>query len=309
MCRRLFGLLCHYVFWNIVHPFVRQALVAAKAQQGHLMDRQQHQDPAESMENSAFLRRKSMMNFSTPDLKSMVGLAAKTQVPEQPAGPVIRGSMITDRAKIIINANRAVSMFGGHALSRGDSMGEKKEGAVEGGPSLADITLSSDTSLTSEEKEMLYIQLETCLNKLHAQVRWMLWRIGIRVCVAMCLSNVLLYVTNTAHVWQSSNLCYCAVQMGFNRHALINARESLVAGCHYIVNEIMQAVSRSLWIYDYFVCLIDVQYCRDDVGYSTTHGWAASATICPIPASQGPRHLPLPRAAGAEELLSESRAV
>jgi hypothetical protein len=183
MCRRLFGLLCHYVFWNIVHPFVRQALVAAKAQQGHLMDRQQHQDPAESMENSAFLRRKSMMNFSTPDLKSMVGLAAKTQVPEQPAGPVIRGSMITDRAKIIINANRAVSMFGGHALSRGDSMGEKKEGAVEGGPSLADITLSSDTSLTSEEKEMLYIQLETCLNKLHAQVRWMLWRIGMRVCV------------------------------------------------------------------------------------------------------------------------------
>lgn len=34
--------------------------------------------------------------------------------------------------------------------------------------------------------------------------------------------------------------------MGFSRHALINARESLVASCHYIVNEIMQAVSKDI---------------------------------------------------------------
>ena len=31
--------------------------------------------------------------------------------------------------------------------------------------------------------------------------------------------------------------------MGFSRQALINARQGLVAGCHFIVNEILCAVS------------------------------------------------------------------
>lgn len=174
MCRRLFGLLCHYVFWNIVHPFVRQALVAAKAQQGHLMDKRHHQEEAcENLETQAFIRRKSMMNFSSPDLKAIMGLAALTQEPETtPTGRSVRPSIILDRAtKRIINASRAVTMFGGHALSRSNSVDKGGgEAVVESGPSLADLTLSSETSLTSEEKEMLYLQLEQCLNKLHTQV-------------------------------------------------------------------------------------------------------------------------------------------
>lgn len=40
--------------------------------------------------------------------------------------------------------------------------------------------------------------------------------------------------------------------MGFSRQALINARQSLVAGCHFIVNEILCTVLMSSFSFDFF---------------------------------------------------------
>ena len=182
MCRRLFGLLCHYVFWNIIHPFVRRALVAAQGQHGHLLAHNHPTEP-ESLENTA-VRRKSMMSFSLPSLQgakattatgvSLSEVAAARNSPSH-AASVVRGSMIQDRVKKAVPAHRAATMCGRPTpITRqgtDPSPTDRVPSGVEAGNSLAELTLSSETSLTGEEKEMLYLQLEQCLNKLHTQVK------------------------------------------------------------------------------------------------------------------------------------------
>lgn len=116
-----------------------------------------------------------MMAFTskpnTESMKKMANLTASNVMEINPKN-LSKGGLILNRAVAMINANRAMNVFGLNALNTsGNSHGTGNEGenelqsTVSGG-----VTLSSDASLTSEEKETLYCQLEECLNKLHAQV-------------------------------------------------------------------------------------------------------------------------------------------
>lgn len=182
LCRRLFGLLCHYVFWNIVHPFARRTLLAARTQHGQsFMSSSANQQL--DVSSSTFARRKNMMAFTTASndsMKKMAALTAGTGIEINPKN-LSKGGLILNRAVAMINANRAMNAFGMngvgehpptthhvgfHSSAKNDPPPvDELQSTLSGG-----ITLSSDASLTSEEKETLYCQLEECLNKLHAQV-------------------------------------------------------------------------------------------------------------------------------------------
>jgi hypothetical protein len=184
LCRRLFGLLCHYVFWNIVHPFARRTLLAARNQHGQMLMSQSANQQLD-VSNSTFARRKNMMAFTatanTESMKKMAALTANKGIEINPKN-LSKGGLILNRAVAMINANRAMDGFGMNAVTEtnqqrvgfntpgkghrtGVAVENELQSIVSGG-----VTLSSDASLTSEEKEILYCQLEECLNKLHTQV-------------------------------------------------------------------------------------------------------------------------------------------
>jgi hypothetical protein len=185
LCRRLFGLLCHYVFWNIVHPFARQTLLTARTQYSHLFSSSAAQ---QQLDTSTFARRRNMMAFTPSNsdaMKKVASLTVSSAIEINPKN-ISKGSLILNRAVAMINANRALDGFGANALTTdtqprahhvafepSTNTGGNKHDLEHQSTSIStsgDATLSSDASLTSEEKEILYCQLEECLNKLQAQV-------------------------------------------------------------------------------------------------------------------------------------------
>ena len=211
LCRRLFGLLCHYAFWNIVHPFARHTLLNAKNQ--HLdafRGLNQQKNENFDLTTSAFARRKSMMKFTASNqdtLKKIVNITSPT-IEINPKN-IIKGGLILNRTVGMINANRALNGFGVNAIesnlltgspgiqaraphvafqpdnnnnnspqrhpininiNNNNNAHTKEFETQASSTNSAGVTLSSDASLTSEEKEILYCQLEECLNKLHTQV-------------------------------------------------------------------------------------------------------------------------------------------
>jgi hypothetical protein len=182
LCRRLFGLLCHYVFWNIVHPFARQTLLAARAHHSQLFAPSPGQQQFD-ISSSTFARRRNMMAFTPSNSESMKKVASLTASVATEINPknISKGTLILNRAVAMINANRALDGFGAnglptesqpkahHVAFESTTGGGKHESELQS-TATGEATLSSDASLTSEEKEILYCQLEECLNKLHAQV-------------------------------------------------------------------------------------------------------------------------------------------
>jgi hypothetical protein len=132
-----------------------------------------------------------MMTFTsksnTESMKKMAALTASNGIEINPKN-LSKGGLVLNRAVAMINANRAMNAFGlnaltetnphhvafntpgkGHGPGAGTRVGAEGENEMQSTTS-GGVTLSSDASLTSEEKETLYCQLEECLNKLHAQV-------------------------------------------------------------------------------------------------------------------------------------------
>lgn len=118
-------------------------------------------------------------------MKKVASLTVSSAIEINPKN-ISKGSLILNRAVAMINANRALDGFGANALTTetqpkahhvafepSTNTGGNKHDFEHQSTSIAtsgDATLSSDASLTSEEKEILYCQLEECLNKLQAQV-------------------------------------------------------------------------------------------------------------------------------------------
>ena len=120
LCTRFFGLLTHFVYWNVIHPFARRAVTVASAM--------------------VSTNNVSMNLFpNTPLLEKQSSVDSKSSKLMQRFSPT--------------------SQYNADQQSDGAS-------TVCGG-----MSVSSETSLSMNEKETLYVQLEECMGQLKIQVR------------------------------------------------------------------------------------------------------------------------------------------
>lgn len=114
-----------------------------------------------------------------------------------------------------------------------------KEGNYENyeGGSLAGNTADTEASLSAHEKEQLFMQMETCLISLFKKVQfafacghWLMMKRQ-RMSPVFLLSPL----TNT--------FLLCFLQVGKKKVDLVTGRQALVTCCHFIVDEVLTAVS------------------------------------------------------------------
>lgn len=192
ICRRLYGLLCHYVYWNIVHPFAHKVSVVCRKQfpvmmfalanrtstmsnsKGHVNNSRQrsmlsltsssfHHDDDEAFSSEDI---KTFRSRSSLDIESSEDESDEVSQLPFPAASRCQITFLQDEDSI----NSSDQSIGGgmHGLGGGSVPGRTLHSNQR---STGTGSVASHASLSSEEKELLYLQLEDCISQMHAVVR------------------------------------------------------------------------------------------------------------------------------------------
>jgi hypothetical protein len=191
ICRRLYGLLCHHVFWNIVHPFAHKVILVCRKEFPTMMYAQASaQSSAMSLESRASMnlsRRESMLSITSPNFHNVDEGVSNEEIKTFDSATSHGFSSDDNDNEHTIQRrtpfSSSLSQDGNdpnhHSNHHPDTDLEMHELA-----SVDDYTQQSNTqcsvdlgslastaSLSCEEKEMLYLQLEDCISQMHAVVR------------------------------------------------------------------------------------------------------------------------------------------
>lgn len=187
-CRRLYGLLCHHIYWNLVHPFAHKVMMACRKQFPQMLFAHQHSSlgygNSSQAASVAASRRNSMLSiastsFHTSDiddempheeeLKRFDSRGVSSDCDEFDHFRIPFAIMSTDEG----DRMDAISRPPQDAVSLGSVNGMTNAYSVPG-------SMTSNVSLSNEEKELLYVQLEDCISQMHAVV-------SNRICIAVVL--------------------------------------------------------------------------------------------------------------------------
>lgn len=151
-CKKLYGLMCHYLYWNIIHPFARKILLNIKTNLSSSVSNAEYQHLCELASNSQteVSRLRYVMNYKEGGRNEEV-TSANDQSDDEG---------IVDYENI---QNTNASKFERHQHQQ-----DADATTLNTLPSA--FTLSSSTSLDGEERDLLYIQVENCFARLNKKV-------------------------------------------------------------------------------------------------------------------------------------------
>ena len=163
VCRRLYGLLCHHVFWNIVHPFAHKVILACRKQFPKLIFTMGRTNSAMAFGNEDSMtrsRRDSMLNLTSPTFHA--------------SDEVNRDEIRTfESAFSSDDYDLTPTRTNDDSDHEADVMQELVGGesfTLKSHPYPVEESICSTESLSCEEKEMLYVQLEDCVSQMYALV-------------------------------------------------------------------------------------------------------------------------------------------
>lgn len=164
ICRRLYGLLCHHIFWNIVHPFAHKVMQACRKQFPHMIFVNQASMQNLNRATMTASRRNSMMSLTSnsfhdedanaindDDTKHFDSRAVSSDNDDMDIGRRVPFSMTSMDENDVYDASSL------------DQSQCTNEYSIPG-------SMTSNVSLSNEEKELLYVQLEDCISQMHAVV-------------------------------------------------------------------------------------------------------------------------------------------
>ena len=160
VCVRLYGLLAHFCFWNIIHPCARSALCAVYEREGFntailstLVGESDSDDNSRTNvdDHDNFDKANEAEEGSLRE-NIFAGIANESD-PLNEEQPSDKLNLLDDP----LNAGRSYSASVG--INNSQLFNENSL-----------LSLSSDCSLSPAEKEILFIQIEQCLAKVHRYV-------------------------------------------------------------------------------------------------------------------------------------------
>lgn len=160
-CVRLYGLLVHFCYWNIIHPVVKKVIhdLRSSKPQFHLfegiavtIDAADRTKLPKALLDLVAVQKRMKMGKTFSEIDSMFRLSAKQTAGEQ--------NELDEHVAEFLNTNYGPHYDIPDLLS---DAGMSMEGhSVD--------SLSSAVSLSLQEKENLYVQLETCLTTIYKKV-------------------------------------------------------------------------------------------------------------------------------------------
>jgi hypothetical protein len=154
ICVRLFGLLAHFCYWNILHPFARNSIVRCR-------DICDNPEALDQLLRDLLVPSKSRSRKRSDSDDIVTKLMNENEHESEIKMPL-------DREKAFqtlqdgLGAERKISTEGSL-----DSFGVMGDGGLAED---SNFTLNSDTSLAAAEKEVLFVQIEKCLMKIHSMM-------------------------------------------------------------------------------------------------------------------------------------------
>lgn len=204
---RLYGLLVHYCYWNIIHPAARQAMIGVREQ---FKDKRMFNDealegiPPRRFELPAALTQtplglRSAMKKKAKTIKQIEELFQDrlndTASGETPIGSPVSIMSRDDIRGPLLSATKTVTVTYSPTDTVENNVYDDHSHDSNAGEE-TQFTLSSEASLSAAEKEQLFVQLEVCVSGIFHEI-------------------------------------------GKNRHALVVARQALISSCHFVVDEIL----------------------------------------------------------------------
>lgn len=187
ICRRLYGLICHHVFWNLVHPFAHKVMLACRKQFPMMMYAQASVQSSMGLGSKASIHRsraEGMLSLTSPTFhydedNDEVTKETKEEIRTFDSSTSDGGSLDehehdgTNGARMARLVSRESydeydpDQDHNHDLALHEMNSVGLDSSAQYSNSMGQPSMASHSSLSCEEKELLYVQLEDCITQMH----------------------------------------------------------------------------------------------------------------------------------------------
>jgi len=190
-CVRFFGLLAHFAYWNMIHPFARRGLKFLK------MYNKIH-STSNKVPSTNDLQHTGLNATDNTNSANTVPVTDGTEDDDDFAAKSMNGFRLTKLASFF--EKKSLNSFDDRKKSINMWETDNDLHSLQSTESYR--TLASEQSLTPGEKELIYLQLEECLQEMRKQIGLNVIRQrrshhGLLSCSHMVVDNILL----STYVW------------------------------------------------------------------------------------------------------------